>query len=761
MSSDLEVIRQLEKELGIELDRSSQLLVHIDGYTITTTAYQIDTNRTVVGLALNSVELNKLPLTILKLEGLTHLSLYNNLLTESESVIWQMKTLTYLDLQLNQFRTLPPEIGQLVNLTHLNLDHNDISELPREITDLPKLEVLKLYNNRLERPPPEIADRGVEAVFEYMRQLQAETIEHREAKLILVGQGDVGKTCLVKRLIFDMFEKQLSTEGIDISKWDIKAPTAEEAKIRLNIWDFGGQEIYHATHQFFLTKRSIYLLVWNARKSKDYEHIYYWLHTIEAFGADSPVILVMTKVNERDDDLNMKDLREKFRQIIGLYKVDSEDGTGIPDLKKIISNVAWELPHMRAQWIDPWFRVRERLENREEDWIDFGEFQKVCRLEGLNDKQTDILDEYLHDLGVIIHFRDSLKLHNVVILEPEWATKAVYRVLDSQSVRDQGGILLHRRLEKIWDTKVYPRKLFPALLDLMHEFELAYELPNRKSHLIAELLPSTEPEIPWDGSDNLRFYYLYDFLPASVITRFIVLVHEDLEPRSDGTQLCWREGAVVRRESSRAFVRVRKVEKLIEIRIKGNQQRELLAIIRREFDRINSTINKLQITKEIPCNCSDGCHKNWSYDNLLKLERKGITQLVCDESGAIASIPSLLDGYQPKEERERATEELLRAEAGHHIIIQTPATVIERQFELAGKEERKWYQALWAIIAGIVILVGGIWSAIQMYEWYKKKSASQGENSPRIEQQINPQTQPNGVANTEIVVEESVDTYPR
>jgi len=75
--------------------------------------------------------------------------------------------------------------------------------------------------------------------------------------LILVGQGEVGKTCLAKRLIYDEFIEDKTTEGIDILKWQITAPTNENEEIKFNVWDFGGQEIYHATHQFFLTKRSV------------------------------------------------------------------------------------------------------------------------------------------------------------------------------------------------------------------------------------------------------------------------------------------------------------------------------------------------------------------------------------------------------------------------------------------------------------------------------------------------------------------------
>jgi small GTP-binding protein len=510
-------------------------------------------------------------------------------LTSLPKEIGGLKKLTTLHLSNNQLKTLPPEIGELKKLTTLVLSGNQLKTLPVEIGKLKNLTELDLSKNPLESPPPEILKQGIEAIFEY---LQHPAEEHNEAKMILVGQGEVGKTCLAKRLIYDKFIEDKTTGGIDILEWSIAAPTTDEEEIKLNVWDFGGQEVYHATHQFFLTKRSLYLLVWNARKSQDYEHIYYWLHTIEAFGEDSPILLVLSKLNERDDDLNMKELREKFPQIVGLYKIDSEDGKGIPALKDIISETAWHLPHMRTPWIASWYNVRERLEQDGRNWIGYEEFKQICQSERLGSIQTDILDEYLHDLGVIIHFRDRLELRNMVILKPEWATKAVYKILDMHSILDRGAILLHSELDQIWDTDIYPPDIFSKLLGLMNKFELAFELPDKNSHLVAELLPKTEPEFGWDETNNLRFYYHYDFLPAGVITRFIVLMHEDLEDKPDGTHLCWREGAVLQREGTRALVKVKPLKKLIEIKINGSKKRELLAIIRNQFDHINSTIKK-------------------------------------------------------------------------------------------------------------------------------------------------------------------------
>ncbi len=652
----------MEKEIEIELTEKKEIK-YISTYK---GAYQKDSAGNVICLALEELKLKKLPGTILEFKNLNYLSLYGNQLSTLPPEIRHLTNLTFLSMQSNQLSTLPPEIRYLTNLRELYLAENKLSTLPFEITQMTKLSTLTLGGNPLEQPPPEIVKQGIPAIFEYLGQLAE--VKVNEAKLILVGQGDVGKTCLAKRLIYDTFQSEDSTEGIDIFEWKIIAPTKEEEQIRLNAWDFGGQEIYHSTHQFFLTKRSLYLLVWNARKSKDYDHIEYWLHTIEAFGEDSPVILVLSKCREREDDLNMKDLREKFPNIVDLYKVDSRDGTGIEQLKQVIREQAWKLPHMQATWIDSWLTVRQRLEADKRNWIGYAEFKEICKSEGLDEKQSDILDGYLHDLGVIIHFRDRVELKNMVILKPEWATDAVYKILDFKSVRQGEGVLLHSELDRIWDSAEYPPDIHPELLKLMERFELSYELPDRKSHLVAELLPSTSPEFEWDETDNLRFYYRYDFLPPGVMPRFVVRAHQDLEKIGRGQRLQWREGAVLKIQQTKAVIKMRRLERLIEIKIHGLQKREMLAIIRNHFAHINSSIRKIKIKQEIPCNCSLACAKIWEYNDLLRLEGKAIAELVCDKSGQKVAISKLLDGYERKEDRAEKVFELLK-EGGIHLNV--------------------------------------------------------------------------------------------
>jgi small GTP-binding protein len=653
-------------------------------------------------LDLSYNRLIQLPPEITKLKNLTKLNLSQNLLTQLPPEIGEFENLIELDLSYNRLIQLPPEIGKLKNLEIINLTRNQLSQLPPEIgelknlksfyltsnqlpqlpfeirnlknlralylssnqltqllpeiVELKNLRALNLSENPLTSPPPEIVSMGLEAIFTYLKQ--SRTSEHNEAKLILVGYGEVGKTCLANRLIYGKFVEEGITEGINISEWITSAPDSEDSKIKLNIWDFGGQEIYHSTHQFFLTTRSVYLLVWNARKAKDYDSIYYWLHTIEAFGGESPIIVVMSKKNESDDDLNLRDLRSKFPQIKDYQKIDSKDGTGISILKEIIRKTAWSLPLMKVRWVDSWYRVREKLEGFRENWIPYEEFYNICISEGLDDTNISILDGYLHELGVTLHFKD--RLENMVILKPEWATGAFYNILSAKSVLHREGILLYSELNQIWNKEMYPSNIYPQLMDLMNKFELAYELPDKSSYLIPELLPKSAPDFMWDEKDNLCFYYCYDyFLPPGIITRFIVRMHQDIEKKENGLPLCWREGAVLKLKNSIALVKMKPDDKQIEIRVKGDNKRRMLEIICYHLDHINSSIKKISVSKQIPCKCSENCPQLYGYENLLDVERDNDSKLIqCHISFKDMPISLLLEGYKKNEERDKEYDEI-------------------------------------------------------------------------------------------------------
>lgn len=107
---------------------------------------------------------------------------------------------------------------------------------------------------------------------------------------MFVGNSNVGKTSLLMNLTrkgkitrFKEVERGLnkqllSTVGVDLGDWEC---STRKPKITFMTWDFGGQEEYYATHQCFLTQRSLYVLVWDVRhKVKGLESIRAWMENI-------------------------------------------------------------------------------------------------------------------------------------------------------------------------------------------------------------------------------------------------------------------------------------------------------------------------------------------------------------------------------------------------------------------------------------------------------------------------------------------------
>jgi len=168
------------------------------------------------------------------------------------------------------------------------------------------LTALYLIDNPLPTPPEILSkkDEPATIINYYLQHEAGEKKPLNEAKMLLVGQGSVGKTSLVKRLLWDKFDPhEEKTEGIEIEEWQVMV---DDQEIKLNVWDFGGQEIMHATHQFFLTKRSLYLLVLDARLGDEENRIEYWLKIIKSFGGDSPVIIVGNKIDEQPLDVDRR-----------------------------------------------------------------------------------------------------------------------------------------------------------------------------------------------------------------------------------------------------------------------------------------------------------------------------------------------------------------------------------------------------------------------------------------------------------------------
>jgi internalin A len=205
-----------------------------------------------------------------------------------------------------------------------------------------------------------------------------------EAKMLVVGDGKVGKSSVVERVIYGSFNPHMNTTlGVEIN--DEMNVVQNKVKgdgepVKLNIWDFGGQEIQHATHQFFLTKRSLYMLVVDARKGDQISNIEYWLKLIESFGGDSPIIVVINQIDQlkgqRPLNLDRQALQGKYN-IRDFIETSCLTGAGIPALKETIAREVGQLKHVREIWPREWAAIKERLRGMQSDYIPVEKYLEI------------------------------------------------------------------------------------------------------------------------------------------------------------------------------------------------------------------------------------------------------------------------------------------------------------------------------------------------------------------------------------------------
>ena len=575
------------------------------------------------------------------------------------SFIENMKKLTYITLKNNQVEDVSV-LEQFENLETINLADNKIQDFPEAIINAnPKISALYLHGNPITNIPVDIFNHKdsnvINEVKDYFASLATpeEVYPCYEAKLLLVGRGSVGKSELAEALStpnYVFVEGRKSTEGIRIKEWRMRCKTNEPNPIdfTINLWDFGGQEIYYGTHQFFLTKNSLYLLVWDARQEEDNVTFQYWLKALAHLSDNAPVLVVQNKADERNKLINEQDLKQHFPFIQNFYQTSCKypDQFDLKKLKEDIISHLLALPHVGELWNVRRIKVRRRLEKDERDYISANEYHKICAEEGLQEEEAMFLSKRLHQLGIILHFQDDEILQGTVILKPEWATKAFYKIIDNEKIKCvQRGSFRLQDLREIWKEPYYADN-FPELLQLMILFELCFPFQDQKRYIVPELCSATPSfELPQllPGENFLRFEYKYDFMPKNILTRFICRKHQLIKG-----EMFWRSGVVLQDEDTIALLQASEVQNTISISIKGPLAKSLLYSIRSDISAIHSSQGNPPVREMIPCVCTE-CSQSMSpeyfdYNTLKKFYSKKLQKIRCNRSLEEVDIKMLTEG---------------------------------------------------------------------------------------------------------------------
>jgi internalin A len=184
----------------------------------------------------------------------------------------------------------------------------------------------------------------------------------------------------------------------------------------------------HATHQFFLTERSLYLLVLNGREGGEDQDVEYWLKLIGSFGSESPVLVVLNKIDQHPFDLNYRALQFKYPQVHGFVKTDCKTEAG--------------LPGVRAMFPATWFAIKDELAGMKQNFLSYEKFRELCRANNETDEKAhDDLAGFLHCLGIALNYKDDLRLRDTSVLNPHWVTTGIYKLLNADKLAEHKGVM--------------------------------------------------------------------------------------------------------------------------------------------------------------------------------------------------------------------------------------------------------------------------------------------------------------------------------
>jgi GTPase SAR1 family protein len=497
------------------------------------------------------------------LTGLTSLALSRNQLSDI-SPLASLANLTRLGISRNQLSDISP-LASLTNLTGLDSRNNQLTTVPRGFFERDweihldgsySPEGINLDGNPLEVPPIPTVKRGRKAVLAFFDELEKGKKKRYQGKLLILGNGDQGKTCVSRALRGLKFSKQNRTKGVQIKPLTFDHPDFPgelEKEITLYLWDFEGQEINHQSHQFFLTKQSLYLLVFKGRQVYPQDEVEYWLDTVRVRAPGSRVILVATECEDTTPNWPLDQLKADYADLLTgnnwYFPVGCQTGEGIKELSSEIESAASSMESMGIDWPESYSVAEEKIRKKRVKHLERAALRKILIDCGISSENVPSAADTFEQQGIITQFRGYPELEDFVVLNPQWLTKAISVVMEDKELKDKRGDITHKRMRELWEAEKYCG-IFVTLHNCMKHFELCYDLEDTGNRCLVPLHFSSKPPdtIPWSPElsalPERRIEYKIDVHPpAGLMSRFIVKTHRMIVSNAENEEgVFWNRG---------------------------------------------------------------------------------------------------------------------------------------------------------------------------------------------------------------------------
>eukprot|EP01113_Clastostelium_recurvatum_P022441 TRINITY_DN2678_c0_g1_i3.p1 TRINITY_DN2678_c0_g1~~TRINITY_DN2678_c0_g1_i3.p1 ORF type:complete len:2207 (+),score=796.21 TRINITY_DN2678_c0_g1_i3:224-6844(+) len=573
--------------------------------------------------------------------------------------IGQLTQLTRLSLAYNKLISLPPVMGNLTNLQFLDLTENVLESLPWQLGGIKPLKDLLLAGNPLSQIPMEVRDKDVGYLKDFLLTLSTGEEECFRMKLMLVGAENVGKTsssrCLREEIASDKKRNAnpsapstISTDGIDIGQWDYEEegmPT-----INFSIWDFAGQEVYYSTHQFFLSQRSLYIIVFNMMLGDETSRLEYWLQSIKVAAKTAPVVIVGTHADhprctpeyiENLAGVLQQKFTWRFKNIRGFFPVSCKTRKGFDLLRNNIVQAARTQPgalnkfprsHLQLERL-----VLSERRLRTPPVVSMDQFADMATQCGAVtwpkpdasgpsaqagvmprtlDKIVTImrpLMAFLNELGVVI-WMDDPKLYNVIIIDPHWLAKLMSTLITSKMNFVANGVLERKNLTFLWKAPDFPESLHGTLLDILERFEIMYRIPADSDqphgtsaipgaderYLLMCLVNDKRPplEFPRPGVERPQVVRIYQmpFVPLGLMSKLMTRTLHFVRPL-----IYWKDGMVAETDACEVLIEYQSAKNQIRLHLVGTEIAATVRLLMENIDNLIEGYYRIQAERQLMC----------------------------------------------------------------------------------------------------------------------------------------------------------------
>lgn len=168
-------------------------------------------------------------------------------------------------------------------------------------------------------------------------------------KLIVLGDGGVGKTTIIHRYLTGEYLDQRMTVGAGFATRDIQI---NGVTITLTIWDFAGEERFRFILPRYCLGSHGCILAFDLSRLTTFFHLDDWLEIIREKTDNIPILLIGTKC---DIIMTTQEKAEEYvasRSLSGYMATSSKEGVNVNEVFELIAHLMWTRAYEKFQSSD-------------------------------------------------------------------------------------------------------------------------------------------------------------------------------------------------------------------------------------------------------------------------------------------------------------------------------------------------------------------------------------------------------------------------